>query len=283
MMDWDDLRFFLALFESDTMSKAASRLGVTHATVSRRIEKLEHSIKIKLFDRTDTGYKPTLEGVNLYEQSIDIRQLFEDLEDNFSSKNMQRTITISMVPFLAENLVIEKLLPFQKKFPKVRFEINTLHKNVNVMRQEADIAIRLNRPKKGECKCRKLSTIPYVMYGNEYWLNKVRNHEKGIDIITYTAEYKHLPEYEYLLRAYGNQSIKLQTNSVSAQKKAADVGYGIALLPKIAVKNEKYILPEEEVTRDVWMLTPNRSLSSIPKQLITTELINIFDNIDFMT
>lgn len=275
-MDWDDLKFFLALFECETMSKAAQRLGVTHATVSRRIEKMERAIKLKLFDRTDVGYKPTIEGENLYAKSSDIRRLFAELEDGVLNKQTQRTVTISMVPFLADHLVIEKLLPLHAKFPKVRFEINTLHKNVNIVKQEADVAIRLNRPESGECQCRKLASLPYVIYGNSYWLDKVRNNEKNISIITYTAEYKHLPECDYLIKTYGNHSIKLQTNCVSAQKKAAEVGYGISLLPKIVVKNEPYLLPLEEIAREVWMLTPNKNLSSVPKQIIATELIKMF-------
>jgi DNA-binding transcriptional LysR family regulator len=277
-MNWDDLKFFLTLFETNKVSTAAIRLNVNYATVSRRIERLEESLKLKLFDRTQDGYKPTIEGTLLYEMSLDMRNKITNLEEHFSpDAKFKQNTTISMVPFLAENLIIEKLSPFCKQHPQLRIEFDTSHRNVNISKQEADIALRLELPEKGESLCRKLGEIPYVLYGQKYWIDKIR-HGENINIITYTTAYTHLPECKYLLDHFGNKSIKIQSNAVSAQKIAAENGYGIALIPKIAVQdgNTNTLSPQQEIKREVWMLTSRKSSSSTSTKLITEELVKIF-------
>ena len=58
-LDWDDLRYFLAVARGGTVTAAATQLGVDHATVIRRIDRLEHALAAKLFERTKAGYIAT--------------------------------------------------------------------------------------------------------------------------------------------------------------------------------------------------------------------------------
>src|SRR4051812_49883877 len=55
-IDWDDFRFVLAIVRGGSVSAAARQLGVDHATVIRRVDRLEHTLSAKLFDRRKTGY-----------------------------------------------------------------------------------------------------------------------------------------------------------------------------------------------------------------------------------
>ena len=64
-IDWDDLRFFLAIMRTGQVSTAASRLAVNHSTVARRIDRLEHVLNSKLFERGRNGYRPTEAGYRL--------------------------------------------------------------------------------------------------------------------------------------------------------------------------------------------------------------------------
>ncbi|NAX49376.1 LysR family transcriptional regulator, partial [Photobacterium halotolerans] len=150
-LNWDDLKFFLTLYETNTVSVAANRLNVNYATVSRRIDRLENALKLKLFDRTQDGFISTIEGRLLYDKSITMRDKINSLEEELSpeSKFNQNT-KISMVPFLAEHFVIENLHNLHQRFPELRFEIDTSSRNVNISKQEADIALRMELPEKGE-------------------------------------------------------------------------------------------------------------------------------------
>ncbi|NAW85738.1 LysR family transcriptional regulator [Photobacterium halotolerans] len=279
-LNWDDLKFFLTLYETNTVSVAANRLNVNYATVSRRIDRLENALKLKLFDRTQDGFISTIEGRLLYDKSITMRDKINSLEEELSpeSKFNQNT-KISMVPFLAEHFVIENLHNLHQRFPELRFEIDTSSRNVNISKQEADIALRMELPEKGESICKKLGEIEYVLYGNEYWLDKLVKNE-NVNIITYSNLYSHLPECKYLIEKFGTKSIRIQSDSVSAQKRASESGYGISLIPRIVLRNDSYpfIKPTEEIYREIWMLTSKKTSYSTPKKLVMDELVRIFRN-----
>src|SRR5688572_13536457 len=61
-MDWDDLRVVAAVGEAGSLSGAGRRLGVSHATVFRRLKALEAQLAVRLFDRSPEGYVPTPAG-----------------------------------------------------------------------------------------------------------------------------------------------------------------------------------------------------------------------------
>lgn len=279
-INWDDIKFFLALHETGKISAAANRLNVNYATVSRRIDRLEDALKLKLFDRTNDGFQPTIEGELLYERSVKLSDQISNISEVLSPETrFNQNIKISMVPFLAEQFVIEKLKNLHNRFAEIRFEIDTSSRNVNISKQEADIALRMELPEKGESICKKLGEIQYIICGSEYWLKRLENNQ-SVDIITYTSAFNHLKECQYLLERFGTKSIKMQTNTIAAQKKAAEHGYGIALLPEIVVKNTAIASrkPDENITREIWMLTSKKAMSSTPKKLVMDELTKIFKN-----
>ncbi|MDW6092840.1 LysR family transcriptional regulator [Vibrio rhizosphaerae] len=279
-INWDDLKYFLALYETGKVSTAAHRLNVNYATVSRRLDRLEDALKLKLFNRTGDGFLSTIEGKLLYERSVNLRDQINHLSESLSpDTRFDQSTKISMVPFLAEHLVIEKLKPLHSRFPELRFEMDTSSRNVNIAKQEADIALRMELPEKGESICKKLGEVEFVLSGTDDWIARLRNHEP-VHIVTYTAELSHLPECQYLIERFGTKSIKIQTDTVSAQRKAAEQGYGIALLPKIALRSSPLstLKPETAITREIWLLTTKKTMSSTAKKLVMEELVKIFNH-----
>ena len=85
--NWDDLRYFSALVDSGTVSAAAGRLGVNHVTVSRRIDRLEDAMKVRLFSKTNEGYALTLEGEALYQHMPSIENIFEKINGSIGSSD----------------------------------------------------------------------------------------------------------------------------------------------------------------------------------------------------
>jgi len=271
------------LYEASTVSKAAERLHVNYATVSRRIDRLEDSLKLKLFDRTQSGFISTIEGSILYEKSLEMREKIDSLGEDLSPDTLFNQYTkISMVPFLAECIVIESLSLLHNRYPELRLEIDISNRNVNISKLEADIALRMQLPNKGESICKKLCDIKYVLYGSSYWFDRLDKNEK-VNIITYSTAFSHLPECKYLIERFGIKAIKLQTDSVSAQKKATESGFGISLIPKVCAQSDQcsYREPDQDVSREVWMLTSKKTVHSTPKKLVMDEVIKIFKSDKF--
>ncbi|PHM61660.1 LysR family transcriptional regulator [Xenorhabdus ishibashii] len=278
-VNWDDLRFFTALVECRTVSAASKRLNVNYATVSRRIERLEHTLRQRLFDRTQEGYVPTVEGLILYKKTSLVRENVESLEEYFSlGGKFKKSVVISMVSSMAEYCLIPKLSNFIKKYPEIRLEIDVSNRNVSIPRKEADIAFRLELPEKGEYLSKKVGEITYKLCAIPEIIKKIKN-EESVSIITFNSDFSHLPESQYLIRRFGNKSIRFQSNSVTTQRIAAENGYGVALLPSLAIKDSPLISVEldEPIIRSIWMLTSKHTMQMTAGRLVSDELKRIFD------
>src|SRR5690349_18049516 len=79
-MNWDDLRFVLALAKAGSLLKAAKELEVDHTTVARRIESVEGALGVRLFTRTTTGYVPTSEAEGLLPDIKQVEEAVHTLE-----------------------------------------------------------------------------------------------------------------------------------------------------------------------------------------------------------
>jgi DNA-binding transcriptional LysR family regulator len=73
-LDWDDLRFFLAISRHGSLSAAATDLHVAQSTVGRRLASLEASLGVRLLNRTPEGYVPTLDGRNRCESATPVQR-----------------------------------------------------------------------------------------------------------------------------------------------------------------------------------------------------------------
>lgn len=281
-INWDDLRFFTALVECHTVSAASKRLNVNHATVSRRIERLEYTLRQRLFDRNQEGYTPTIEGLILYKKTSLVRENIESLEEYFTSGGkFKKNVTISMVSSIAEYCLIPKLSNFVKKYPEIRLEIDVSNRNVSLPRKEADIALRLNPPEKGEYISKKVGEINYKLCATSEIIEKINN-EEAVSIITFGSDLSQLPESQYLIRRFGNKSIRFQSNSVTTQRIAAENGYGVALLPLLAIRDSPLISIEldEPITRSIWMLTSKHTMQMTASRLVAEELQRIFEEME---
>src|SRR5713226_3393842 len=73
-MDWDNLKFFLALAETGSLSRASEKLRVDHSTVARRIEMLEHDLGVRLVERLSRSYRLTAEGERVRDRAKEIER-----------------------------------------------------------------------------------------------------------------------------------------------------------------------------------------------------------------
>ena len=97
-LNWDDLRYFSALADTGRISKAATRLGVNHVTVSRRIDRLEDTLKRRLFTRSNDGYTLTLEGNDLLSRLNTISPTLEAIGSSAATiEKVKRVVKLSMV------------------------------------------------------------------------------------------------------------------------------------------------------------------------------------------
>ncbi|MCK0764799.1 LysR family transcriptional regulator [Chromohalobacter beijerinckii] len=253
---WDDTRAFLAVARHGTLSGAASELNLGIATLSRRIERLEKALKLPLFVRQQSGYQLTEEGAGLVEKA----EVLEAAAAAFTSgisKHAQMTGKVRLAT--AENLANELILPalpmFRRQYPGITIELVTDIATVNLHRRDADLALRMVKPERGNVTLRRLGTLGYGLYrSSNYAAQCETNPDAGAydldEFITWSEMQSHLPAAQWVERILQGREPVLTTTSVAAQVAAAKAGLGLAVLPHFVALNAGLICVASDIGVD---------------------------------
>ena len=126
-LDWDDLRYFLAVAATGSLSAAARELNVNTTTVLRRIGNLEEALDARLFERLRSGYALTQDGTRLLQSLEPVDNSLSSLQRDFQagSGNVRGVVRLSASEVVAGGLLGPLLPDFQRKSPDVALDIIT--------------------------------------------------------------------------------------------------------------------------------------------------------------
>lgn len=160
-LDWNLLNSFLAVATMGSLSKAAAFLGSTQPTIGRHIEQLETQLNIRLFDRTQSGYKITELGMQLAEQAKNMKQLADNISLIAAGKSEQTagTVRITASEMVAVNHLPRAIAQIRHSHPEIAFEIVANNRTDNLLEREADIAIRMYQPTQDDLIIRKVNEL----------------------------------------------------------------------------------------------------------------------------
>ncbi len=142
-IDWDDVRYFLAVGRGGSVRAAAERLGVNHATVLRRIAQMERRLGVQVFEKRPSGYRLTAAGEEVVEFAEQMEASSHQLETRVFGRDQSARglLRITLPPFLAD-LLMPDLADFAQKHPDIEIEILSTGEVANLTNREADVAIR---------------------------------------------------------------------------------------------------------------------------------------------
>ena len=145
MLDWDDIKYFLAVAQSPTVRAAAERLSVNHSTVLRRISLLEGRLGAQLFDKLPSGYRLTAAGSEVLEAAEDMELSSLRFESRIVGRDQQLggVLRIAVPPTLATYLLAPDFAQFARLHPDVEIDIIASNEVVNLTNRDADVAIRV--------------------------------------------------------------------------------------------------------------------------------------------
>ncbi|PWC58898.1 transcriptional regulator [Azospirillum sp. TSH7] len=271
-LDWDDLRVFLELARAGSLSAAARSLRLSHATVGRRLAALEATLGRSLMERRPDGYVLTTEGES-------VRALAEAMDERAQAirrregddGGLSGTVRLTMTQALADVFLIPRLGPLRAANPALNLEIIVDNRTLSLARREADLAIRLARPQRGDLVGRRLATLGYGLYAAP---------EAPDTLIAYDESMAELPEALWLDRHGGGRRIAFRTNSVQGQLAAAVAGFGIAFLPCMLADGvpglERRPLSGPPLTREAWLLV-HRDRREVPRvRAVIEHLVTVF-------
>jgi DNA-binding transcriptional LysR family regulator len=280
-LDWDDLRYFVALVREGSLSATARALKVNHATVARRLAHLENRLSKPLFERRPDGYVLTAEGEALLAPAAAMDEAaLAILRRADIGTEFRGLVRITTTPGFADSFLMPQLGRLQKRHAGIDIEVVGESRNLSLARRETDIAIRLGRPKDGESKARRVAIMGFRFYATRNYLKTVVN-PADHRFITFDEENATVPQAVALRHVRAGRRVAFQSNSQIAQAIAANQGIGVALLPCYLAAQYSGLGPvdlgEDPLSREIWLLI-RRDLARVPRVRAVAEgLIEIFE------
>lgn len=278
-LDWDDLRYFMALSRHGSLSAAARSLGVNHATVARRIAALEAQLEAPLFERMPEGYALTAAGRNTLAAAAAMERAASGIGANAPAPDGGRLgrVRVTATPSLAEGFLLERLTGLLAAHPGLDLDLIADRRAISLARREADIALRLARPQDGDLLARRLTGLSFGFYATASWLERLASGEAPC-FITFDDGGAHLPEALWLARRFPGARAVFRSNSQAAQALAARSGCGIALLPHFIGTGEPGLIPVDlkapPPSRELWLLRRPEEEPAV--ELVTQFLVDLF-------
>ncbi len=239
MLDWNDLRYFLAIQRGGTLAKAAATLGINATTVGRRLTALETETQARLFDRTPDGYALTPAGRDLLPHAERMEEEAIALERNVLGADQRPSgdVAVSATEMLVTRFITPHVPAFHASYPDITLHLECTTRPVSLARREADVALRLSRPREDNVVTRRLANVPLSLYASTSYVARSgapANAEASLaghhavlfaDTRTFTVE------NDWFATRLDGAQIALRSDSVSSIYAATVAGLGIALLP----------------------------------------------------
>jgi len=173
-IDWDDFRFVLAIVRGGSVSAAAKQLGVDHATVIRRVDRLERHLSAKLFDRRKTGYLLTEAGQRVADSAEALESTIVANQEAVggSRAHLTGTVRIGAPDGFGSHFLASRLVEFGERYPDLDLQLVATARLFSLAKREADIAISLSMPKEGRIVGRKLLDYSLGLYAAPSYLDR---------------------------------------------------------------------------------------------------------------
>jgi DNA-binding transcriptional LysR family regulator len=190
--------------------------------------------------------------------------------------------TVRLTASDVDHLLIPRLGTLRRAHPELEIVINVDPRHVDLSRREADVALRLSRPKEPALVARRLGTLHFRLFASATYLERRRAPRSMTDLASHEwigfDVGVDLPQTRWLAKAVGDRRHSVRVNTTAASVAACAAGHGIALLPTFAATGLRSVLPKlAPPTREVWAVM-HRDVRRMARVGIVTEwLTHAFD------
>jgi len=261
-LEWDDLRYVLAVAREGSLAAAARSLGVNHTTVLRRVGAFEKRLGLRLFERLPTGYALTAGGEELIASARHIDETVTTLERKLAGRDLRLTgtVRVTTTDTLMGSILPEFLAEFRDSHPGIQIEIAVSNSMFNLTKRDADVAIRPARNPPQTLVGRRVAKIAFAIYGSRGYLAKHKAKELGghrwvgpDDSLADTSV------AHWMKAQVPDAEIALRADSLMALRQAAQASLGLAALPCYLGDTPPDLVcvhrPIPEMETALWVLT----------------------------
>lgn len=237
-MDWNDLRYLLAVHRCRSLARAAEELGVTKATASRRLAALEESLALQLVERRPDGMVLTASATPILEAALAMERAAQAVDVARATAERDRIagpVRLTAPPWLAERVIIPALPAFRARYPDVEVKLLMGHSLLDMGAREADLALRNVRPTQGPLVSRRVGELAGCAYASALYLERRGTPTNKDDLLSHDLiAYETLggmPGFEWFRDPPYDARIVFRANDPVGMASAASAGMGIAAVP----------------------------------------------------
>ena len=258
-MEWDDVRFFLAIARAGSLGAAAKQLGVSHPTVGRRLQALEQASGQPFFRRTPEGLVPTDMGDRILclAEEMERSALAIARRVDGSAEHPEGLLRISSADWFAGYVLAPVLVELVRRYPAVVPEVLAGHRLSDLTRREADIAFRIVPFDQPDIVQRRLMTMPYGLYTSASATAMPPADGSGCKLILMNTAQAHYPDVQWLQRMFPAAQNVFTSSSRTVQAQLCALGLGLAVLPRSLGDQlptlRRIELSETPPSREIWM------------------------------
>lgn len=264
--DWELCRTFLAIVRQGSLSAAARRLGLTHPTVRRHLEELEAGLGAPLFVRSPSGLAPTEVALGLREPAEAMEAAYEQFIRMGSGAGdaMAGTVRITASEVMGAEVLPPILAGLRKNYPGLQFELALSDDVADLLRRDADLAVRMVRPSQADLLARKVGAVPIGLYAHRSWL-EAHGVPPSLEALLQSGQLIGYDRSRVLLDAFAAQQVRLsrkdfglRSDSGLAQLAAMRAGLGVAVCQcPLAARDPALVrlFPEVDVPLEIWLVS----------------------------
>jgi DNA-binding transcriptional LysR family regulator len=274
--NWDLFRLFFVVARMGSMNRAATHLGISQPTLSRRLGELERSLGAPLLFRGPSGIVLTQEGEALRHSASNMMLAFDTFQKEFQEHIGTRSslVKISASEGMTKHWLLPRLKRLRESNDKLQFEVHSTAAQQSLAAGDLDFVIRIGHPGDGELVGRRVGKIAFGIYASQEYL-QCRRAPQSINDLESHALIGHIPSAPHSRRdneagsddlisrfhAASAMGAVVKLAQVSGQVAATSAGLGLALLavPFAEAEGLSRVLPSEEATLDLWLLRRRES------------------------
>ena len=273
--DWDLVRSFLAALEHGSLLGAARALKTSQPTMGRRIAELETQLGTTLFERTGRGLRPTAMALELADAARQMEQAALQLRLGLaqSQDSLRGTVRLSASTTVSCLLLPPLLAELRERLPEVQVELVSTNAVSNLLRREADIALRMVRPQQSTLIARRVAQVTLGIYGHSDYLRRrgvPRQPEQLLD-----HELIGLDQDDAIIRGFGQfgysldkEAFGVRCDDFIAQWELVRAGLGLGFIANyVALRDPavQRVLPSFKLPAMPLWLAVHRELRSTPR------------------
>ncbi len=262
VLSWDDLRYLRVISSKGSLAQAAKQLGVDQSTVSRRLSALESALGAKLFTRGSDGLIPSRVLGELLPHLEEMQRHADAIERSVSGDDQRVSGKVRVTTSEAiTGYFVGLLAALRVRHPQIAVEVLTGNQAYDLLRGEADIAVRARELTEPDLIARRLTTAVWALYATPSYIaqrGRLTSPEAlaGHDLVGYDATMAGTPGGLWFDAHGAGAHMVLRGNSISSTLSGALVGLGIAALPCFLADTEptlRRIADAPIGVRDIWL------------------------------